>query len=129
MYLKSFRALFGAFVVLVLFAGTRIAHAQTTGVYQEIYLGIAGNNVSDLTNAAKFPNSPDQTAYLTTSFEAGINVADNYGQRCRGLITAPFTGNYIFWISSDDASQLYLSTDSNPANNVPIANVSAWTSS
>jgi len=129
MYLKSFRVLLGAFVVLVLLPGTRIAHAQTTGVYQEIYLGIAGNNVSDLTSAAKFPNSPDQTAYLTNSFEAGINIADNYGQRCRGLITAPLTGSYIFWISSDDASQLYLSTDSNPANKVPIANVSTWTSS
>jgi len=104
--------------------------AQTSGVFQELYLNIGGGtSVADLTNSAKFPNSPDQTGYLTNSFEAGIDIAENYGQRCRALITAPTTGSYVFWISSDDASTLFLSTDDNPNTKVVIASVNGWTSS
>ena len=69
------------------------ARAQTIGVYREVYTNITGVNVSDLTNNAKFPNSPDQIGYLTNSFEAPVDIMDNYGQRCRALITAPVTGN------------------------------------
>src|SRR6185369_5383595 len=104
--------------------------AQTSGVYQELYLNIGGGNtVADLTNSAKFPNSPDQTGYLTNSCEAGINIAENYGQRCSALITAPTTGTYVLWISSDDAATLFLSTDDNPNTKVVIASVNGWTSS
>jgi len=131
MRLLSFRPFWT--LLLLAFAAALLcqpdARAQTSGAYQELYLNIGGGvTVADLTNAAKFPNSPDQTAYLTT-FEAGINIADNYGQRCRALITAPTTGNYVFWISSDDASTLYLSTDASPNNKVAIASVNSWTSS
>ena len=40
------------------------------------------------------------------------------------------TGNYIFWIASDDNSELCLSTsDDSPANKVSIASVPEWTAS
>src|SRR4051812_8812997 len=91
-------------LILTLFfvwCATLPALAQTSGAYQELYLNIGGGvTVADLTNSSKYPNSPDQTAFLTTSFEAGIDIGDNYGQRCRALITAPLTGSYTFWISS-----------------------------
>ena len=42
----------------------------------------------------------------------------------RGYIKAPVTGNYIFWIASDDNSELWLSTiNDNPVNKVNIASV------
>ena len=41
---------------------------------------------------------------------------------------APTTGTYNFWIASDDASRLYLSTTSSAANKVQIATVAGWTS-
>lgn len=47
----------------------------------------------------------------------------------RGYITAPATGSYTFWIASDDASELWLSASSNPANKTKIAWVIGWTSS
>ncbi len=47
----------------------------------------------------------------------------------RGYITAPATGNFTFWIASDDASQLWLSTDSSPANKAQIGYVTDWTGS
>jgi len=106
-----------------------VAQAPIAGVYREVYTNITGVNVSDLTNSAKFPNSPDQTGYLTNSFEAPTDIMDNYGQRCRALVTAPTTGNYLFWISSDYASTLYLSPDESPNNKVAIASVATWTAS
>jgi hypothetical protein len=71
--------------------------------------------------------TPDYTAYLT-SFTSGIDVADNYSRRMTGQIVAPATGTYVFWIASDDASRLYLSTTSSAANKVQIATLSGYTS-
>lgn len=70
--------------------------------------------------------APDYTAYLT-SFTAAQDVAENYSRRLTGQIVAPATGTYVFWIASDDASRLYLSTTSSATNKVQIANLSGWT--
>jgi hypothetical protein len=90
-----------------------------------------GNAVSDLTNPAlnpNYPNNPTSTSYLT-SFEAPFNTGQiDYGQRIEGYIYPPTTGAYVFWIASDDNSELWLSTDASPNNAVLIANVPAYTS-
>ena len=70
--------------------------------------------------------TPDYTGYLT-GFTSGIDVANNFSRRITGQIVAPATGTYVFWIASDDASRLYLSTTSNAANKVQIASLSGWT--
>jgi hypothetical protein len=62
-------------------------------------------------------------------FEGPKNIADNYASRIRGFICPPTTGNYTFWIASDNSSELYISTDANPANKVKRASVSGWTMS
>ena len=46
----------------------------------------------------------------------------------RGYIHPPSNGSYTFWISSDDASELWLSTDEDPVNKVLIAFESDWSS-
>src|SRR5580765_2428293 len=105
------------------------APAQSSGSFREVYLNIPGVLVSDLTNAAKFPNNPDIEEVLT-DFEAPVDTTgDNYGQRVRALLIPPVTGSYIFYIASDDASALYLSTDETPAHKSQIASVTTWTSS
>ena len=104
------------------------ALAQTNGVVREVYYNINGNAVANLTSAPKFPASPDEE-FIESAFEAPSNFADNYGQRMRALLVAPVTGSYVFWISSDDNSVLYLSTDEDPAHKVQIASVTAWTNS
>jgi hypothetical protein len=102
--------------------------AQQAGILREVYENIGGSSVSDLTNNPAFPASPSYEA-IAPSFEAPSDFAENYGQRMRGLITAPLTGTYYFWISSDDGSSLFLSTDSEPAKKRLIAYVSGWTAS
>jgi len=103
------------------------AFAQTTnGVLREVYYNISGGAVANLTSAPNFPDRPDEE-FIENAFEAPSNFADNYGQRMRALLVPPVTGNYTFWISSDDNSVLYLSTDADPAHKVQIASVTSWT--
>ena len=47
-------------------------------------------------------------------FEAPGNEGNFRLTRMRGWLRPPVTGNYTFWIASDDSSELWLSTDSNP---------------
>ena len=102
--------------------------AQTYGVYREVYTNIGGGSIANLTNAAVFPNNPATTNFVTDLFEAPSNILDSYGQRMRAFIVPPTTGNYIFWIATDDGGALYLSTDENPANKTLIAAESSWAS-
>ena len=46
---------------------------------------------------------------------------DNYGATMKAILTPAESGNYRFFIYSDDASQLFLSTDDKAANLVQIA--------
>ncbi len=104
------------------------ANAQSSGILREVWQNIgSGNNVSDLTNNPAFPNSPSFENVVTDFFESPTDVYEEYGQRMRALITAPTTGNYQFWIASDDGGQLFLSTTDSPANRQLIAWVSGWT--
>ena len=86
----------------------------------------SGTTVADLTNSAKFPGKPDALAAMS-SFASATDVADNYGSRVRAYVVPPVSGDYTFFIASDDDSQLRLSTDTNPANATVIASVSGWT--
>lgn len=97
------------------------------GLLREVYTGIPGTAVSDLTNHISYPDNPTSSNIITNFFEAPTNVADFYGQRVHGLIKAPTTGQYRFWIAGDDNCQLFLSTSSNPDDVVMIAQVPGWT--
>jgi RHS repeat-associated protein len=77
---------------------------------QDIPLGTVPNSVGTL-----------------SSFEAPTDVADNYGQRVRGYVTAPVTGGYTFWIASDDQSELWLSRSEDPSRRRRIAREDVWT--
>ncbi len=103
------------------------AAAQTQGILREVWLNIGGATVADLTNNPAFPDNPSFESVLTTAFETPVNAYEQYGQRLRAIITAPQTGNYRFWIASDDAGQLFVSTDATPANRKLVASVSLWT--
>ncbi len=117
----------GALVVAGLWP-VNAARAQVIGLSREVYTGIPGNDLVALTSAPVFPDRPTSRNVLTVSFETGQNVADNYGQRIRGFLNAPQTGEYVFWIASDDQSALYLSTSEDPALKREIASVSGATS-
>jgi len=87
--------------------------------------GAVTNDVDTLKAYAEFPDNPSDS-YWTESFTRPDGGEDNWGGRFRGYIYPPQTGDYTFWTCSDDDSELYLSTDEDPANAVMIANVEGW---
>jgi hypothetical protein len=97
-------------------------------IRREYWLGIPGNSVSDLLNAPGYPNTPAGVDFRS-SFEAPTDWAEEYGTRMRGYVKPPTTGQYTFWIASDDNSQLYLSTDDTVSNKRLIGSVNGWTGS
>ena len=100
------------------------ACAGTGKIQNEVWTGITGLNVSSIP-----VDSPPSSVSDLTAFETPSGIGDNYGSRVRGYLCVPATGNYTFWISSDDRSELWLSTDEDPSKKVQIAYVSGWTNS
>ena len=91
-------------------------------ILREYWGGVSGNQVSLI----PVGREPDETSQLT-SFEGPANVGTNYGSRISGYICPPLTGEYIFWIASNDHSELWISADDNPANKRKIAYVTGAT--
>ena len=100
---------------------------MTNGLMREVYNGIPGANVSDLVNHPSFPDQPSSTGIVSHLFEAPTNIGDNYGQRMHGWIKAPVSGEYTFWIATDDEGHLYLSPNEEPADAQLVAQVPGWT--
>jgi hypothetical protein len=97
---------------------------QVAGLHRELYFNLSreGFSLARLTNHPNFlAGRPDQTNIVTSGFQTEAQRGDDYGQRLRGWITAPTTGNYTFWISSDETSNLYLGTNEDPATKQLIA--------
>ncbi len=85
----------------------------TGSILAEVFKGITGSWVTDLTKNAKYPNSPDER-YQLKSTEIPSNAGDNYGTRIRGYVYPPVSGVYRFNLASDEWSEVYLSTDRTP---------------
>lgn len=124
---RNGRAWLGLVAVIAGVAGS-LGAQSINGILRQVWLDIGpGLTVADLTNAPGFPDSPTFEEILTNAFETPTDVYEQYGQRLQALIIPPASGDYRFWIASDDASQLYLSTDESPANKRLIAEVVGWT--
>jgi len=106
----------------------------TSGVLDwDYYYEITPQAVASLTSAPNYPFGP-QTNWITTDFDSDqitggdLNnvpafgaAGDNYGDSLSGWITPTVSGQYYFFLASDDSSELLLSYDSNPANAQIIA--------
>ncbi|MES2997445.1 MAG: Calx-beta domain-containing protein [Verrucomicrobiota bacterium] len=66
----------------------------------------------------------DLTIYLP-DFTPPQNVGSNYSRRLTGIITAPATGTYNFWVAADDKARLFVSTDELPAHKVQVATLNS----
>lgn len=97
-----------------------------TGLKVDRWTGVGGNEVSILTSLPSYPNNPSYSERLTT-FNTPENYGDQYGSRAYGYIVPSETGIHSFNVTSDDDSQLRLSTDHSPGNASLIASVSGWT--
>lgn len=96
------------------------------GVKFEAFLDI-GNSaaISGLLDAEKFINNQPDIVGYASQFTSRLVFPDssheNYGGRMSAWILPPETASYQFFIRSDDASQLFLSSDEKPENATMIA--------
>ena len=66
---------------------------------------------------ARFPDFPHHPSgwQIRNSFEAPINWGEYHLTRMRGYLHPTVSGQYTFWVASDNSSELLLSTDAEPA--------------
>ena len=101
--------------------------ANVGSILRQRFINISGYTISNLTSASKYPNNADNWEYHTDFDIPYISPnKDNYGERWRGYVCPPFDGDYTFYVAADDTSQLYLSTDTDPANISLIAYNNSW---
>ncbi|MBI4658881.1 MAG: immunoglobulin domain-containing protein [Verrucomicrobia bacterium] len=89
----------------------------------EAYTGISGNPVQNLLDSPKYPDAPDIVAFASAMDSRIVFPTDGneaYGGRMRGWFTPKESGQYEFFVRSDDASQLFLSPDDN-VNGLAVA--------
>jgi len=101
------------------------------GLFRDYWTGVPGSSVTDIP-VGTTPTGADTVARFEatgwTDPSVTTALGNEYGQLIYGFLTPPQTGSYTFWVASDDSSELYISSDSNPGNAVLVASVSGYTS-
>jgi len=92
----------------------------------ERWNNIATTDLNALKNDPRYPNNPDVTETVTQFSWDGPDT-DNYGGRIHGWLYVPATGDYTFWLNTDDQGELWLSTDDDSSNVKLIARESTYT--
>ena len=97
----------------------------------DYWMDIEGGDPNDLLEAEGYPDTPAGSYFVTDELR-GTLTGSTFGQRIYGYIVAPLTGDYTFYIASDDGSRLFLSSDTTPVDTNPalgnqIAEVIVWT--
>jgi hypothetical protein len=73
---------------------------------------------------------PPQHVFASPRFESPIDTGgDNYANRLVGYFIPPTTGDYVFFMNSDDDADLFLSTDNTPGNKRLVCQEVGWAGS
>ncbi len=94
----------------------------------ELWSGLSttDNSIANtLLRDPRFPDAPTTDTFTSACSTTPVFGADTsregYGGKMSGLLVPTTTGDYRFFLYSDDSSRLYLSTDADPANKVLVA--------
>lgn len=73
----------------------------------------SGTTIADLDSGTNnLSNPPNMTQHLVGWLESPTsNNCESCGSRMKGWLVPPVTGNYEFWIASDNNGEFFLSTD------------------
>ncbi len=115
-----------AFVCAALLLPGIVSAGEPGKLTREVWTNLPGSKLTDFSANSRswqFPN----TVSTFSGAASPRNIANNFASRIRGYITAPVTGNYTFWLASDDDGELRISPNDSKFGRVKIASVSGWT--
>jgi hypothetical protein len=97
---------------------------QVPGIDEKLWYGATKAEVE----AGTYDTTPPDIHVVLSSFSTDNQGAygATWAERVSCLFKPPVTTNYVFFITSDDDSDLLLSTNSSPANEVMIAQEADW---
>lgn len=129
------------FSVMIAVAPLASRAAVDMRIYGSAGLGgaaIGGTAVANLLDDPQYPNSPELVEKVTAvagengvsgvietstgfieypqPYSTGDTGLNDYGFALTGVLYPPATGSYVFYVRSDDASQVWLSTDHTRGN-------------
>ena len=87
-------------------SGPSDAGEPSPGVAQELWFGIPGSSVRDLTHGKVFETAAS-AVHRISSLDV-TNLGDQYGARYSALLRVPVSGKYRLYLSSDDSAELWL---------------------
>ncbi|HUG66623.1 MAG TPA: malectin domain-containing carbohydrate-binding protein [Pirellulaceae bacterium] len=85
------------------------------GLLRELWTNVTGSKVEAFINYISEQPKPSQTETIDR-FETPEDFGDQYGQRIRGYLHPPTTGNYEFSIRANAEGWLFISADALPEN-------------
>lgn len=94
-------------------------------VLKETWTGITGTGTGALTSSPAYPNHPS-IIDLIDDLLVAPNPNKNYGTRLRTLLRPPVSGNYTFWIASNNSSKLFLGSNDTAASKSRIAYLNSY---
>lgn len=100
------------------------AEEPSSGVAQEVWFGIPGASVKDLTHGKVFDTSASLVRRIS-SLDVE-NLGDQYGARYSALLRVPESGVYRLYLSSDDSAELWLGKDATQKDMACIATVKGY---
>jgi hypothetical protein len=100
-------------------------------VKREIWENTTTTTLNDAVLVAQGGSVPSTTSYLARMDYPG-NTMDTYVDKLSGWLVPPVTGNYVFYISSDDDAGLWIIPDANDkaivnvTDTPPLCSVTGW---
>src|SRR5579859_1551294 len=119
-------------------SATVLLVAGTAGAQTVFYPGVLRHEywTSDNPNGVQHPSrvqveqglagAPATDTIDLTIFDTNDGGAVNYTERVSGLFIPAVTTNYVFWVNSDDDSDLFVSTDATASNKRLVAQEVGW---
>jgi PA14 domain len=92
---------------------------------RELFSGLPTDALATITNGN---NNVPSAVNTFLSFDVPTAGA-NYGERINGFFTPTSTDRYVFFLSSDDNSMLFVSTNDQPAGKLLVAQEDGWSDS
>lgn len=99
--------------------------AVKTGLVREIWRNIEGRAVVDLTSHSSYSGAAAEKTVVAKIDDE--KLGELYGSRYTGILQVPETGDYTFYIASDDSSELWLGKDDTQNDMACIAFVKGYT--